>query len=265
MNNKHIRMMQIAIGLLMLCACTAIGFGQQETAQQTVNRAVQAYNNQWKGDNIKDWVGSGKIVIAGNTKGPLDFTMTVKQKDKVKRIVKTADGSKLMMNDGSDGKKSWHATGPFSGNATGPFSGSATGSIVHFIESNTTRAIARLFDDDNVLSDKGKADKKHAPESASSEVIEVKHKNGNTTRYYIDNKSSLVTRLEFETGVFYTLLLSNKQYPALASFVFSDYRQVDGIPTPFKISVYSGLTQIEEMRFTSVQYNTGVKDEAFVP
>jgi hypothetical protein len=75
----------------------------------------------------------------------------------------------------------------------------------------------------------------------------------------------MVTRLEFEMGEIYTLLMSNKQYPTLASFVFSDYRQVNGIPTPFKITVYKGLTQIEEMNFTSVQYNTGVKDKDFVP
>jgi hypothetical protein len=256
MNSTLVKMRQITIGLLLLCAWTAIGFGQQETAQQVVSRAAQAYNNQWKGDQIKDWVGSGKIKMTG-IKGALDFTLTVKPKDKVKRIVKTLDGSKVMLSAGSDGKKSWHVSGPFAGNAVG--------SIAHFIDSQTTRAIARLFDNDNVLSDKGKADKKHAPESESSEVIEVKNKQGNATRYYIDNKSSLITRLEFETGEYYSMLLSNKKYPSLASFVFSDYRQVNGTPTPFKITVFKGLTQIEEMSFTSVQYNIGVKDDAFVP
>jgi hypothetical protein len=171
--------------------------------------------------------------------------------------VKTADGSKDMMSSGSDGKKRWHNTGPFRGDATG--------SVGHFVDSQTSRAIARLFDDNNALKDLGKADNKFAPQSASSKVIEVKSSKGLATRYFIDNKSSLITRLEFETGEFYTLLYDKKKYPSMASFVFSDYRDVNGIPTPFKIAVYKGLVQIEEMTFTSVQYNTGVKDSDFVP
>jgi hypothetical protein len=61
------------------------------------------------------------------------------------------------------------------------------------------------------------------------------------------------------------MLLDKNKYPALAAFVFSDYRQVNGIPTPFKISVYEGLTKVEVLCFTSVQYNTGVKNKDFVP
>jgi hypothetical protein len=257
MNRKLFKAAPVTTVLIIFCAGAAIVFGEQETPQQAVNRASQAYNNKWKGEAIKDWVGSGKIKILGNTKGPFNFIMTAKQKDKVKRVVKTADGSKDMMSSGSDGKKRWHNTGPFQGDATG--------SVGHFVDSQTSRAIARLFDDNNALKDLGKADNKFAAQSASSKVIEVKSSKGLATRYFIDNKSSLITRLEFETGEFYSLLYDKKKYPSMASYVFSDYRDVNGIPTPFKIAVYKGLVQIEEMTFTSVQYNTGVKDDAFVP
>jgi hypothetical protein len=254
MNKKIVKALIVSI---IMCAWAAVGFGQQETAQQIVNRAAQAYNNQWKGDAIKDWVGSGKITIIGNTKGPSNFSITVKQKDKVKRVVKTSDGNKVMMSSGSDGKKQWHVTGPFKGNATG--------SVAHFIDSQTGRAIGRLFDDANALKSLGNADKKYASESGSGKIIEIKNGKGLSTRYFIDNKSSLITRLEFETGESYSLLLGNKKYPSMATFVFSDYRSVNGIPTPFKIDVYKGLVQIEQMKFTSVQYNTGIKDDVFVP
>jgi hypothetical protein len=254
MNKKIVKASMVSI---IICAWSAVGFGQQETAQQTVNRAAQAYNNQWKGDAIKDWVGSGKITIIGNTKGPSIFSITVKQKDKVKRVVKTSDGNKVMMSSGSDGEKQWHVTGPFKGNATG--------SVAHFIDSQTSRAIGRLFDDTNSLKSLGNADKKYASERGASKIIEIKNSKGLATRYFIDNKSSLITRLEFETGETYSLLGSNKKYPSMATFVFSDYRNVKGIPTPFKIDVYKGLVQIEQMKFTSVQYNTGVKDDVFVP
>jgi hypothetical protein len=257
MNSKLLKMLQTAVILLMACVWAGIGFGQQETPQQIVNRASQAYNHHWKGDRIKDYIGSGKIAITGNPSSPLDFTLIFKQNDKVKCVVIAPDGSKVLISDGSDGHKKWHVSGLFSGDATGM--------AAHFIDGQTIRTIARLFDDDNDLRDKGHADRKHAPESASSRVIEAKSRNGKTTRYYVDNATSLITRIEFETGASYSMLLDNKRYPAMAAFVFSDYRQVDGIPTPFKISVYEGLTKVEELNFTSVQYNTGVKDKDFVP
>jgi hypothetical protein len=257
MNNKLFKFIKKSAVWSIFCALAAMGYGQNETAQQAVNRASQAYNDKWKGDSIKDWTGTGKIAITGNPNGPLDFTLTVKSNEKVKRVVKTKDGKKVFTSDGTDGIKSWHVTGPFSGGATG--------SVAHFIESNAIRAVGRLFDAKNALKDLGPADKKHAPESEKSKVIEAGNSAGKSTRYYIDNASSLITRLEFETGEYYTMFMSKKKYPTLASFVFSDYRQVNGIPTPFKISIYNNLTKIEEMTFTSVQYNTGVKDEAFVP
>jgi hypothetical protein len=254
MKSKLFKMLPAAI-ILVLCVGAGIGFTQQETPQQIVNRASQAYNHKWKADHIKDYVGTGKITITGNPNSPLDFTLIVKQKDKVKLTVMAPDGSTVLISKGSDGKKNWHKAGLFSGDATG--------AVAHFIDGHTIRTIARLFDDDNVLSDKGPADPNHAPESASSRVIEAKYKKGLSARYYIDNTTSLITRIEFETGATYSLLLDNKKYPVMAAFVFSDYRQVNGIPTPFKIGVYEGLTKVEELNFTSVQYNTGVKDKDF--
>jgi hypothetical protein len=257
MNCKLLKKLQTAIALLIVCVWAGIGLGQNETAQQIVNRASQAYNHKWKGDHVKDYVGTGKITITGNPNSPLDFTLTVKQKDKVKFTVMAPDGSTVLISDGSDGRKSWHTAGLFSGDATG--------AVAHFIDAHTLRTVARLFDEDNELSDKGPADRNHAPESASSRVIEAKKRHGGATRYYVDNTTSLITRIEFETGTTYSLLLDNKKYPAMAALVFSNYQTVNGIPTPFKIGVYEGLTKVEELNFTSVQYNTNVNDNASVP
>jgi hypothetical protein len=257
MNSKLLKMAQTAIILLMFSVLAGIGFGQQETAQQIVNRASQAYNHQWEGNTIKDWTGTGKITITGTPGSPLDFTVTVKHNDKVKLTVMAPDGSTVLISDGSNGQKSWHASGLFSGDATGV--------AAHFIDSQTLRSIAHLFDNNITLTDLGPADPNHAPESALSRVIETRKNNGVPTRYYIDNTSSLITRIEFETGASYTILLSKQRYPSLAAFVLSDFRQVNGIPTPFKIGVYEGLTKVEELNFTSVQYNTNVHDDTFVP
>jgi hypothetical protein len=46
-------------------------------------------------------------------------------------------------------------------------------------------------------------------------------------------------------------------------YVFSDHRLLQGILTPFKIERYKGRDKIEEMLFTTVRYNTGLKDADF--
>jgi len=215
MNRKLPRMLPAAIILFMFGICAGNGYGQQETPQQIVNRASQAYNGQWQGNTIKDYTGSGAITITGNPGGPLNFSLMVKENKKVKLVVVNADGSKVLISDGKNDNTNWHESGLFSGNASGM--------ARNFIDSQTLRAIARLFDSDNVLADLGPADPKHAPESASSRVIQSRNKNGTTTRYYIDNATSLITRIEFETGLSYSMLLNKQKYPALASFVFSNY------------------------------------------
>jgi hypothetical protein len=257
-NDTHIKMLRITILIVLLNIWTAafLVFGKSETAQDVVDSSSKAYGDQWSKGKITDWVASGKILIMGSKeKGPLDFTLMVKQKDKVKRVVHFATGSEMSW--GSDGKKSWQKSGPLSGNAAGP--------VAYFIDSHTKRSIASLFDNNKSLKDNGPVDKKHAPESGSSKVIEVKNDKDQTTLYYIDDATSLINRIEFDTGGFYTMFFGNTKYPLLASFVFSDYRTVNGFVMPYKIEVYSGRTKIEELTFTSIQCNTGVKDNLFVP
>jgi hypothetical protein len=243
----------IVICLLPICFAARV-YGQAETAQQLVNRAAQAHGDQWTNGKIVDWVGSGKIAITGDKNGPLDFTLLVKQNGKIKKIVTTPSGNTAF---GSDGKKSWRIAGPFSGEATG--------SEAFFIESQTKRSIARLFDKGNSLKDIGRPDKNSIPKSANSRIIEAKNGNGPSTRYYVDDATSLVTRLEFDAGATYRMLFGDKEYPVLASFLFSDYRNVDGVMTPFKIEVYQGMIKTEDMTFTSIRYNVGINDDQFIP
>ena len=56
-----------------------------------------------------------------------------------------------------------------------------------------------------------------------------------------------------------------KTVPATESYVFSDFRSVEGVPTPFRIERYVDGLKIEETQFTTVRYNTSVKDEFFKP
>jgi hypothetical protein len=179
----------------------------------------------------------------------------VKSNEKVKRTVHLANGRDII--SGYDGKNSWHKTDFIATNAAN--------AETYFIDSLTKRSIAGLFDKNNSLKDLGVADKRRAPESEASRVIEARNEKGQATRYYVDNNTSLVKRVEFDTGAIYTTLFNDAHKPAYASFVYSDYRRVDGFIIPFKIEVYQGLVKIEELTFTSVQINSGIKDDQFVP
>jgi len=252
--NKLYKLLPAAV--LSLCVLAGAGFGQNETPEQIVDRASQAYNRQWEGNTIKDYVGSGKVTLTGNSDGPLDFYLAANKDRRVKFTVTAPNGSKLI-SLGTDQTKSWYVSGLFSAEATG--------NAAHFIDNHIDRSIAQLFDKHNTLVDLGPADLQHAPESVSSRVIKSTSKKGVTANYYIDNTTSLISRIEFETGNSYTMLFSAQQLPALAAFVLSNYQNVDGVPTPFRIGVYEGLTKIEELSFTSMQYNTGIKNKEFVP
>jgi hypothetical protein len=245
---KQIRckMLRIIGCMIMLCACGAFG---QETAQQIVNRSAQAYGNQWTSGKIRDWTASGKIWINGQ-KELMDVTLMVKSNGKVERILHPVSGEDTII--GSDGRKSWIKIGPITAKAAG--------TTTHFIDSQTSRSIASLFNINTGLRDLGPSDKDRAPESQSSRVLEA-----NLTRYYVDDSTSLIDRLEFDTGAVYTTFFSDAPRPVFASFVFSDYRNINGFIVPFNIKVYRGLVKIEEMTFTSVQSNTGIKDEQFTP
>ena len=87
---------------------------------------------------------------------------------------------------------------------------------------------------------------------------------GHVTSYAIDNTTSTITQMQFVTG----------QAPSgvggglisqTDTYVFSDFRQMQGVLTPFKIERYSSGMKIEEMDFGAIQYNAGVSATAFKP
>jgi hypothetical protein len=197
-------------------------------------------------------------LITGETKGPFDFTLMVKGRDKIQRIVETTTGA--LIRYGSDGKNSWQTSGPILGDAAGR--------VVYLIDSQTRRSVCSLFTNaakGYALRDLGPAKKDASLKSASSRIIEAQDDKGQATRYYIDDTTSLITQLEYDTGQFYALPFDDQKYPLMAALVFSDYRRVDGIMAPFKIELYEGLIKIEEMNFTSIKLNNSLADDVFVP
>ncbi len=248
----------MAVGLLCTLAVCEV-YAQQGSTIKLVDQAAQAHGQGLGKMTIADWVGSGKITITGMVGGPADFTLTVKDNKMVQRVVTGREANETVVRIGSDGKRNWQTSGPFSA--------PAVGSVKFLIESQTTRSSSSLFANAEkyALRDLGPAPHDSATESSLSRVIESTNEAGQITRYHIDNSTSLITRLEFDTGGFYTMLFGDQKYPLIASYLFSDYRSVNGVMMPFRIEVYQGLIKIEEMNFTSVEYNVGLSNSLFVP
>ncbi len=98
----------------------------------------------------------------------------------------------------------------------------------------------------------------------SFRVIEAEDRSGRRTRYFIDSPSLLVSRLEFDIGQARDPF-SGRMVPLVEAYLFSDFRNVQGVVTAFKVERFVGETKAEEMIFSRVQFNAGVKDEIFRP
>ena len=203
-----------------------------------------------------DSISRGTItyyLFDGTVKTQFDVTLILKGVSKVQRIVHQ-DG--IDVRTGTDGSRTWHSL------SIG-FSSAAHGTALHFIESQTVRSVRSFLDHENqglTLRDVGRF--------ASGRVVEATGPEGQQTDYIIDDDTSHVTQLRFLTeGAKFDIF--GNVYLAGESYLFSDFRDVDGIPTPFKVvrRIDGGgvAREFEEMVFTSVSHNTGVSDSEFRP
>src|SRR3989442_451507 len=94
-------------------------------------------------------------------------------------------------------------------------------------------------------------------------LLTIEESNGRTTSYLIDGVTALVTRLELVSGQAPDML--GRPLSIVQSYVFSNFRAVQGVPTPFKVQHFNNGIKVDELLFTSVQYNTGIADDVFRP
>lgn len=246
---RHRVSIHLVVQLLVGAASCRYAWAQ-ETPPQAVQRALNAHGRQLVSGEIVDSVSEGRLTLF-NVKGPqatFNVTLLRKGKAQLQRIIKQGRGE---VRQGSDGIRNWDSW-------QGWFSPRAKGGALQFIESQTVRSIQSLFNHQSeglILRDQGKKGK--------ARVLEAEDKKGEKTKYFIDDDSSLITRLEFVTGRSKDLF--GKPIDRVDAYVFSDFRRVQGVLTPFKIERYRSGMRIEEMQFTSVRYNASVKDQAFRP
>ena len=94
-------------------------------------------------------------------------------------------------------------------------------------------------------------------------IVEIEETSGRTTTYFID-PSGRVARMEFITGQERNML-TGKLIPVVETYEFSDYRNVQGVLTPFTIGHFRNGLKLDVTEFTSVRHNTGVANDVLRP
>ena len=245
----------VAVTVFLLSALArhsrAQGTAQPLNPAELVQRAIAAQGNGWTSGQVKDSTCEGKLTLFGMN-GPrisFDTTLSRKGKQQVQRIIKEPAGE---IREGSDGNQSWHSV-------AGRFPAAARGPALRFIESQTVRSIQTFLnyqDEGLILRDLGS--------KGTARVVEAEDKSGRRTSYFLDNTSSIVTRLEFVTGQAQDPF-SKRNIPTIESYQFSDFRIIQGLLTPFKIERFFNGIKTEETVCTSVRYNVSVDDKVFRP
>jgi hypothetical protein len=227
---------------------------RNERPADTVERALNAHGGRQAWNSVRDSISEGKLTFfTGKTsKNTVAVTVIRKGDSHVQRILKDGDGELVQ---GADGTSTWESFNGMTALAPAGLAGS-------YLESQTVRSVGNLFDAQargRPVREAGTKDNERVLELEAPLDGQAPRK----TRYFVDEATSRVTRIEFVTGEARDLL--GKTVPATESYVFSDYRLVQGIASPFRIERYVNGLKIEETQFTTVRYNTSVKAEAFKP
>jgi hypothetical protein len=176
------------------------------------------------------------------------FAVTVWRKGNlVQRSIRSQKGEQRQ---GTDGKQTWDAFGDFVTAAYGP--------ALEFLETQTVRALPNLFEYQargSRLRDDGMR--------GADRVLTIEEANSRTTTYVIERGRSLVTRLEIVSGQAPDML--GRRMSIVESYVFSDFRNIQSIPTPFKVEHFTNDLKVDELRFTTIRYNTGLAADMFHP
>ena len=235
------RLLPLAVALVVILLRTAWPSGTEAQGGPPaliVDRVLESMGGA-AASRVVDAAAEGKLTYFNN-QGPqaaFDVTLLRKGTSHVQRIVKQHAGD---LRQGTDGRTSW--------NVFKAFRASAEGGASHFLESQTVRSVQRLID-----SQRERLNLRDAGQKDGARVIEAEDGAGRSTRYSIDETRNTVTAIEFVTG------------GQTGRYVLSDYRRVQGVLTPFRIERYSGAGKIEDMQFTSVQFNTSLPETAFKP
>lgn len=238
----------------ILCLLAASAWAQQtngpaaDIPAQAMRAVLLAHGAGWQSGQVNS-VAQGTLTIHALTgsKGVYQVTVMQKGTDKIQRIIKPARGGEVRQ--GSDGVRNWFSQ-------AGPFKVQGVPEDVRtFVEGQTLRSVQAVLS-------AGQISLQDAGNSSKGKAIAATDSSGRKTTFYIDPETSLITRAEFIVGE--TKSPFGKSIPITEAYVFSDYRRVQGLQTPFRIERYRNAVKMEEMQFTTVTH-AAVSEDTFKP
>src|SRR5262245_51871868 len=235
MHTIRTRWLTWMIGSYFVLAVAGDSAGAQAQGQgvAAVARALANYGQGLVSGAIQDWICEGTLTLfsLSGPKATLPMTLLRKGGGQVQRIV---DQGGIVQRQGSDGNLTW--------DSIDGFRTVAQVRTQNFLEGQTNRSIHALLNHQGIgliLQDLGI--------NGQLLSIEAADARGRKTKYTIDLNAAVISVLEFTTPA----VTSPQQTPAVTDrYVFSDYRRIQGILTPFKTVRFVDGMKLEEMQFT---------------
>ncbi len=213
-----------------------------EQARKILKAAIRAKGGLTAISNIKDITVKSKSKVFSAEQGELEFQVTVyiKLPDKLKQIASAKDREMMTV---LNGDKGWLKSGDSVRELPGEVIRSLKEQIQNgedFIFLNATKSNYQF---------------KYVGTGALNEtrahVIQMVDPDGSETKLYLDIKSYHLIKIAYQEA--------EEQIETL----FSDYRRLGGIMTPFRLKEYRDGKLVSETQIEETKFNSGLSDELF--
>jgi len=224
-----------------------------EPIPSVIDRAISTYGRKLITGEIVDSRSLGdrtSFLFDGTPQETNPLTLLRQGKTKVQAVWTQNPPSTVTHRLGTDGTSSWHSVSPPG------LSTVANGPDLQFIETLTSRSIETLFQyqtEGLILRDLGV--------NGTARVIEAEDRSGRRTSYFIEVDTAIISKIEFIVSQGVTI--GGQWVPIVGSFRFSDFRNVQGVLTPFRMQFYVDNRLEIDHRFTSVTYNVAIPNSVF--
>jgi hypothetical protein len=95
-------------------------------------------------------------------------------------------------------------------------------------------------------------------------VLTVRDQAGQTTHYFLDTATSRINTLEYVSRTSRDPV-SGQPVLHVESYLFSDYRMTQGVPTPFRVEHFTNGVKREELQLAGARYSTRGIDPPAAP
>lgn len=226
-----------------LCVCF-VAQASALTADEVIAKNIEAKGGMDKLQQIKNQKVAGKWMMAGME---MPFTMYAGRPNKL-RIEVSMQG--MSMIQAFDGETAW---------SINPFMGSTEPQKMSDLQA---KMFEQQADFDGFLI--GYKDKGYKVEYLGEEDMEgtqahhlkVTVDDSTTLDYYLDS--------EYFLDLKYTMTAEIEGSPVVIDFYFGDYKEVDGIMTPFSVENKVGGESRGQGVYETIEYNVDVPDSIFV-